>query len=120
MNDDYTTCNAAAQVNTPGSAFEYWRSSLALRKKLRHIFIYGDFELIDANHEDVFAYSRSNGPQKALVVCNFRETQISWAPPSMDLRPAKMLLSNYPEVDLARERLVLRPFEAFVCLLNEE
>ncbi|KAK7408486.1 hypothetical protein QQX98_009353 [Neonectria punicea] len=117
VNDDYTTCNAAAQVAVPGSVFEHWRSVLALRKELRDIFVYGDFELVDDNNDDVFAYSRSNGGRKAVVVCNFRETEVLWAvPASTNLRASKVLLSSYPNVDLAQEELVLRPFEAFVCL----
>ncbi|RSL72439.1 hypothetical protein CEP53_001099 [Fusarium sp. AF-6] len=121
VNDDYKTCNATAQVSTVGSVFEYWRSTLALRKELRNIFVYGDFELLDRQHDDVFAYSRSNGDQKAVVVCNFRETPIIWAvPPSVKLSSAKVLLSNYPEVDITQEKLNLRPFEAFVVSVKTE
>jgi glycosidase len=120
VNDDYTTCNAAAQVATPGSVFEYWRSALALRKELVNIFVYGDFELLDADHEDVFAYSRSNSDQKAVVVCNFREHEITWAVPrGTHLQSAEILLSNYPEVHLGLDNLILRPFEAFVCMSNK-
>ncbi|KAK7229855.1 hypothetical protein V2G26_002025 [Clonostachys chloroleuca] len=121
VNDDYTVYNAESQVSTPGSIFEYWRSSLALRKELRDFIIYGDFELIDADNEDIFTYSRRNNGQKATVVCNFRETKVVWAvPPSTALRSSKVLLSNYPEADLSKETLVLRPFEAFVCMSNRD
>ncbi|KPM42162.1 Alpha-glucosidase [Neonectria ditissima] len=119
VNDDYTICNAAAQVAVPGSVFEHWRLTLALRKEFRDIFVYGDFELIDADNDDVFAYSRTNGGRKAVVVCNFRETNIIWlVPSSAKLGSAKILLSNYPEVDFVQQRLVLRPFEAFACLVS--
>jgi hypothetical protein len=83
--------------------------------------VYGDFELLDRQHDDVFAYSRSSGDQKAVVVCNFRETPVTWAvPPSVNLLSAEVLLSNYPEVDVTREKLALRPFEAFVVSVKTE
>ncbi|KAJ4142805.1 hypothetical protein NW754_010244 [Fusarium falciforme] len=121
VNDDYKTCNAAAQVSATGSVFEYWRSTLALRKDLRSIFVYGDFELLDRSHEDVFAYSRSSGDQKAVVVCNFRETLVTWdVPPSVNLSSGKVLLSNYLEVDVTQDKLALRPFEALVVSVKKE
>ncbi|WAO89020.1 Aamy domain-containing protein [Fusarium falciforme] len=121
VNDDYKTCNAAAQVSATGSVFEYWRSTLALRKDLRSIFVYGDFELLDRSHDDVFAYSRSSGDQKAVVVCNFRETLVTWdVPPSVNLSSGKVLLSNYLEVDVTQDKLALRPFEALVVSVKKE
>lgn len=83
--------------------------------------MYGDFELLDRDHDDVFAYSRSSGDQKAVVVCNFRETPVDWAvPPSVNLSSAEVLLSNYSEVDVTQDKLALRPFEAFVVLIKAE
>ncbi|KAH6951751.1 glycoside hydrolase superfamily [Fusarium avenaceum] len=120
VNDDYETWNAAAQVSTRDSVFEYWRSALSLRKELKKIIVYGDFELIDKDNDDVFAYARSNGGQKVVVICNFKEREVPWpAFTSAALKSGKVLLSNYPDVDLKQETLVLRPFEGFVCHLSE-
>lgn len=99
--------------------FEYWRSALSLRKELKKIIVYGDFELLDKDNDDIFAYARSNGGQKVVVVCNFKERKVPWpAFTSAGLKLGKVLLSNYPEVDLEQETLVLRPFEAFVYHLS--
>lgn len=100
--------------------FEYWRSALSLRKELKKIIVYGDFELLDKDNDDIFAYVRSNSGQKVVVVCNFKEREVPWpTSTSAGLKSGKVLLSNYPEVDLKQETLVLRPFEAFVCQLSE-
>jgi glycosidase len=117
VNDDYKEWNAAAQVAKPDSVFEHWKSALALRKELKNIIVYGDFELLDEDNDDVFAYARSNGTQKVVIVCNFREREISWSPP-VDLQSVKVLLSNYPEVNMSQKTVNLRPFEAFVCQLH--
>ncbi|KAF5020535.1 hypothetical protein F66182_7434 [Fusarium sp. NRRL 66182] len=118
VNDDYQTWNAAAQMTTPGSVFNYWQSALALRKELKDVVVYGDFQLLDAENEDIFAYIRSNGKQQVFIVCNFRDRQITWEiPTTVDLGSVKVLLKNYPVLDLTQGMLDLRPFESFVCLL---
>jgi glycosidase len=119
VNDDYKTWNAATQVATPGSVFEYWRSALMLRKDLKDTIIYGDFEMLDAENDDIFAYARSNGKQKVVVVCSFRDREIDWLVPAYtDIQSGKVLLSNYPDVDLSQDMVTVRPFEAFVCLVG--
>lgn len=97
--------------------FEHWKSALALRKELKDIIVYGDFQLLDEENDDVFAYARSNGSQKVVVVCSFRDREISWSPP-VDLQSGKVLLANNPEVNLSQKTISLRPFEAFVCQLH--
>jgi glycosidase len=119
VNDDYREWNAAAQIDTPGSVFEYWRSALSLRKELKDVVVYGDFQLLDAENNDIFAYTRSNGRQKVVVVCSFRDREIAWpVPASADLQSGKVLLSNYPEVDLSQNVINIHPFGAFVCLVG--
>lgn len=119
VNDDYQTWNAAAQVDTPDSVFEYWRSALSLRKELKDVVVYGDFEMLDLENDDIFAYARANGKQKVVVVCSFRDRDISWkVPASIDMQSGKILLSNYLKVDLSQKTIVIRPFEAFVCLVG--
>ncbi|TPX17549.1 uncharacterized protein E0L32_012142 [Thyridium curvatum] len=79
VNDDFTYCNAASRVANPGSVLKLWRSCLALRNDLRDVITYGDFELIDAEHDHIFAYSRTNCNWKAqaVTVCSSRETRVS-------------------------------------------
>lgn len=119
VNDDYQQWNAATQINTKGSVFDYWRSALSLRKELKDIVVYGDFELLDAENSDIFAYARSDGKQKLIVVCSFRDREIAWPVlASTGLQSSKVLLSNYPETDLSQDVISIRPFEAFVCLVG--
>jgi glycosidase len=117
VNDTYTECNAAAQVGVSGSPFEYWSAILLLRKEMADIFVYGDFEMVDAEHEDVFAYTRSYNGESVLVVCNFRELPVEWKSP-LGLHSARrehLLISTYGDLLLTADTVSLRPFEAFAC-----
>lgn len=93
---------------------------LKLRKDYRAMFVYGNFQLFGPNSDDVFAYTRSNGTQRLLVVCNFREYGVSWkTPKSLDLSSGNVLVSNYiVELGVAQNEMFLRPFEAFAVLLG--
>jgi len=76
---NHTTINAASQLQDPTSVFHTWRAVLQARKDYKHIFIYGDFALVDAANPRVFAYSRTarNG-SAALVVCNYSAEEVLW------------------------------------------
>lgn len=116
-NESYTTINAASQVGVKGSVFEHWSSVLRLRKEYKDIFIYGDFELLDAESKDVFAYVRTFGDQKAVVVCSFRKESVGWKiPDGVQLLTEKRLISNYQDIEVTEGTAQLRPFEAFACL----
>ncbi|KAK3111286.1 hypothetical protein LTR53_013611 [Teratosphaeriaceae sp. CCFEE 6253] len=120
VNDNHRDCNADSQVGIAGSPFEHWASILRLRKEDPDLFVYGSFEMVDAGHEDVFAYTRSSGEKVALVVCNFREHVVTWNWPlsGRGARRRDVLLTNYENIALNGSPIVLRPFEAFVCLLR--
>ena len=79
VNDNYTTINAAAQVDDPNSVYHCWRQVLERRKTLKDIFVYGDFALVDEPNEHVFAYKRTAaGGETALAVCNFSDQDVTW------------------------------------------
>lgn len=118
-NESYLEINADSQVGVKDSVFEHWASLLHLRKAQKDLFVYGDFGLLDPKHEDVFAYTRTFGEQKAVVVANFRKHNLTWTVPSgMTLQKDKVLISNYADPSFKDNSVSLRPFEAFACLVD--
>lgn len=119
VNDSYTLCNAATQVGVAESPFEYWADVLRLRKQMMDVFVYGNFEMVDAANEDVFAYTRDFKGDSVLVVCNFRERDIQWSIPSglHSPREDELLISTHGSVmsSPGAHAVSLRPFEAFAC-----
>ncbi|KAK5727558.1 hypothetical protein LTR15_003458 [Elasticomyces elasticus] len=120
VNDSYLDCNAESQVGVPGTPFEHWAAILRLRKQDPELFIYGRFEMVDPNHEDVFAYTRSCSNRVALVVCNFREWNVDWTIPSnvAVVKETETLIASCGRPILQGSTFALRPFEAFVCSLG--
>jgi glycosidase len=117
-NESYLEINAESQVGVKDSVFEHWASLLRLRKTQKDIFIYGNFELLDVEEDDVFAYTRTFGEQKVIVVANFRKTPLTWSLPSGTTLQKDVLISNYSEISIKDGSISLRPFEAFACFVN--
>jgi len=118
-NESYEAINAQSQVGVKGSVFEYWAEVLRLRKSHKDVFIYGDFKLLDPTHNDVFAYVRTFGEEKAIVVANFRKTKVTWKiPEGLVFKEDQVLISNYGGFSLQNGQAELRPFETFACSLS--
>ncbi|ETN42651.1 uncharacterized protein HMPREF1541_01808 [Cyphellophora europaea CBS 101466] len=73
--------NVSAQEDTEDSVLRFYRSVLRLRKEYVDLFVFGRFQLLEPEDEDVFAYLKESPAQKgdvdsgqrrkALVVLNF-------------------------------------------------
>ncbi|KAK9433353.1 glycoside hydrolase superfamily [Lipomyces doorenjongii] len=117
VNEDYKVWNAESQVNDPSSVYAYWQSVFRLRREFRDVLVYGKFALVDALNESVFAYKRVYGSTEALIVTSFKDSETKWTLPKEYSKPGKVLMTNYDRSDIAGE-IVLRPFEAFVLLVQ--
>lgn len=84
VNDDYPTVNAEAQLANPTpapgqlSVHAFWKRGLEKRKEHKDVFVYGDFEIIDPDHDKVVAFRRWNGNKAFLVVLNFSGETVQW------------------------------------------
>ena len=112
VNPNYQTINADNQLSDPDSVFSYYQRLIRLRKG-HPVFREGTFRLVLADHEDIFAYTRTTATAQLLVVCNFRGADIE--DPLMIGGPP--ILCNYPDQPLSGR---LRPYEARIYLKSQE
>ena len=112
VNPNCVEINAEDALNDPYSVFYYYKRLIELRKSVP-VFRLGHFELVDADSEQVFAYTRQMDGQRMLVVCNFTADEIAWDIP-MEYRDAELLLTNYEPTPG-----ILKPYEALMLLVNE-
>ena len=124
VNPDYVRVNAEAQVNDPNSTYNYWATVLGLRKKYLDIFVYGDYELVDKDSQEIFAYIRQYEGQKALVLTNWTEETLEWDSTANGVQGVQaVLLNSYESAESVKERFSgqkwsLRPYEAVVLLVE--
>ena len=111
INPNYTMINAKEQMERADSVFHYYQKLILLRKK-EPIIVYGTFELLMPEDEDIFMYTRSYGEERLLVVCNFSEKVRNVEIPE-DFLEGGILIGNYGETEISRE-MTLRLYEAVV------
>ncbi|KUI68240.1 Alpha-glucosidase [Cytospora mali] len=87
--EDHQTVNAAAQTTFESdselSPWQWWQRALADRKEHKDVFVYGDFEDLSADHDKVYAYSRTSSTDKSdkwAVVLNFSGAEQTWDLPA--------------------------------------
>ena len=109
VNPNYTKINAKEQMARENSVFNYYKKLIALRKEYE-IIVYGDYNLLLPEDEDLFVYERSLDGKKLLVACNFSENEREF---DFDtVKNGKILTNNYEEFNLINKKL--RPFETVV------
>lgn len=141
VHPDYQEWNVENQVHDPDGVFGHWKAVLALRKEMKDLFVYGDFEMLSPGDEESVAYIRrrrafhdeeggekegSHAAAAALVLTNFKDHEVRWQAPEQarELLKWPVRLRNYDdghgglEGNGGDERSVttirLRPFEALV------
>ena len=113
VNPNYKKINVADQLKREDSVFHYYQKLIRLRKE-NEIIVYGNYELLLPDDENIFAYIRTLDNQKLLVVCNFSKSEQKFD--FSGYENAKVLISNYNRD--AREDGILKPYEATVLLLE--
>ena len=113
VNPNYKKINVADQLRREDSVFNYYKKLIRLRKE-NEIIVYGNYELLLPEDENIFAYVRTLDNQKLLVVCNFSKSEQKFD--FSGYENAKMLISNYNRD--ARKDGILKPYEATVLLLE--
>lgn len=118
INPNYTQINAEAALADENSIFHYYKKLIELRKK-HEVIVYGDYSIVDAENEQVYAFTRSLGSEQLLVILNFYEQTAEFTlvgdDVSFDISNAELLISNY-EITSHQDMnsLTLRPYEARV------
>ena len=110
-NPNYTEINAKAETADPDSVFHYYKKLIALRKQ-NPIIVYGKYELLLKDSEELYVYTRTLDDEKLLVVCNFSETKTHFTIPEEFIGKTS-LISNM-ENTYDKPEITLRPYEAVV------
>ena len=114
VNPNYKKINVADQLKREDSVFHYYQKLIRLRKE-NEIIVYGKYELLLPEDENIFAYTRTLGDKKLITVCNFSKSEQKFD--FTDYENARVLISNYGG-DI-RDGGILKPYAAVVLLLDK-
>lgn len=104
VNDNYREINAKRQMDDPRSVYNFYREIIRLRHE-EEVIVYGDFEMLLEESDQIFAYKRKLRETEVVVFCNFTPNHVKF-----EEQPAKasVLAGNYEEEPGG----YLRPYEA--------
>nr|WP_017471674.1 alpha-glucosidase [Amphibacillus jilinensis] len=119
VNPNYKTINAQVALHDHTSIFHYYKKLIQLRKQYQ-VIVEGSYDILLANHEQIYAFTRTLANQTLIVVCNFSKQNITFdLPRSFDLQRANILISNLSDDPLQKDnRLIFEPYQAIVYLIE--
>ena len=115
VNPNYKEINAMQQVEDEDSVFNCYKELIRLRRNYP-VFAEGDFRMMFAEEENIFAYTREDKDAQLLVVCNFYGETVN-CPLEDSVKDMKLLISNYKEF---AQVTILRPYEARMYLREKQ
>jgi len=117
VNPNYKEINVEKEQKEPDSIYHHYRKLIALRKN-NPTAVYGAYDLILPEHKQIYAYTRTLGEDKLLVIANLSaEAAASRLPDSVAYSSAELLLISGESGDRNLRDLRLAPYEARVYRL---
>jgi len=116
VNDNYPDINVETAYQDTDSVYWYYKKMIELRKSSETL-IYGNYEIVEKDHETIYAYLRWGKRDIYLIVVNMFETyeELSLTNYIME----ELVLANYKVTDELSNQLKIRPYEARVYKVSE-
>jgi len=116
VNANHGAVNVERARADPESVWHHYRSLGELRED-RDLLVYGDFDLLAPEDEQVFAYTRTLGDERGLVVLNVSEEPATFTVPErIDRSALELAIANLDAPRSPDETLDLAPYESRVYL----
>ncbi|AYC28588.1 glycoside hydrolase family 13 protein [Paenisporosarcina cavernae] len=111
VNPNYTELNVQTQQSDPTSILSFYKKMIAIRKSA-DVFVYGTYDLLLEDDPQIFAYTRTLGTERVLIVTNLSEHQAVYAGDAT-LRYDQLLLANTAcALHQDAKSITLAPYEA--------
>ncbi|MEZ4775737.1 MAG: alpha-glucosidase [Bacteroidia bacterium] len=117
VNENYTAINVAAQNENPGSILNHFRKLTAIRKN-NPVLVYGQYELIQKEHPQIYAFTRTLDEEKLLVVLNFSKEISAIKLPEIS-NTSEIVVNNYPACEIEGNNVQLLPYQAIIFKIND-
>ncbi|MFP2994460.1 alpha-glucosidase [Spongiivirga sp. MCCC 1A20706] len=110
--------SVSTQEKDPYSVLNYFKQMTAVRKANKAL-IYGEYQIIDETHEQIYAYTRTLNDERFLVLLNFStESSVFTLPSSVNYNATKLIISNdRVKDDKTYKEFLLLPYQALVYKL---
>ena len=116
VNPNYTEINIAAQNPDPNSVLNHFRKMTKLRKE-HLVLVYGKYQLLQKEHPEIYAYTRTLGEDKMLILLNFSKEESSIHLAEIGAVQETMI-NNYDSIEMESNTITLLPYQAVIFKIN--
>lgn len=109
--------NVKRALEDNNSVFYYYKELIELRKNY-DIIAFGSYETINLEHDSVYAYMRTYGNEKIIVLNNFYDKEVEFVVSEQYETSCDILISNYNDSSRDYRRVTLRPYESICYYLK--
>src|SRR5436309_2799228 len=113
VNPNHTEYNVELQDEDPDSILNYFRKMIRVRKA-HPVLLYGFYHLLDKEHKQVYAYTRTLGDEKFLILLNFSKESLDYKIPGTFRHDEEILINNYKTCEQHKDKIHLQPYQAIV------
>jgi len=112
VNPNYTSVNAAAQMDDPDSVRSFYKKLIALRKdpEYKETIVYGALEPVWEDRHNLMAYYRK-GDKTLLVIGNY---QMDMQTITLPAPYQRILLNNYPDLTEDEHTITLQAYQVLI------
>ncbi|EOO14105.1 MULTISPECIES: alpha,alpha-phosphotrehalase [Bacillus cereus group] len=114
--ENFKEINVEKALEDRESVFYHYKKLIKLRKKY-DVLTEGKYAILDVNHPNIWAYTRTVNNEVLLVINNFYGEEITYSAlvnVQLDGMKQEVLLSNYKDSSKDITNLNLRPYESIV------
>ena len=112
VHENHTTVNVANQQNDQNSVLNHFKKMVTFRKD-NLLLVYGNYKIIQEEHQTIYAYSRTLDDEQMTILLNFSESESSIRLPNFD-QGKEVLINNYNEFSVDKDTITLMPYQAVV------
>ena len=106
VNPNYKELNVAAQDADPNSVLNHFRKMTRLRNE-NLVLVYGAYDMILDDHEQIYAFTRTEDDDKVLVFLNFSDSEATASLPE-GLKTGEIMINNYDSNPVADAAVSLK------------
>ena len=119
INPNYTEINTKNDLLNHVSILNFYKKLIKYRLN-NEVIIKGYYQEYNSGNEDLHVYIRTYNGVTILVVCNYKNKEVSFNPhPETVNKNCNLVLHNYGYDRPVLEPMILRPYEALVYELNK-
>ncbi|MBU3104674.1 glycoside hydrolase family 13 protein [Clostridium gasigenes] len=112
INENYKEINVESQDKDEKSILSFYKKMIKTRKN-NLALVYGVYDLILEDDENIYAYTRTLNGEKYVIIVNLSTKETKYFNKDIKLNYGKLLISNY-DIDIHEEiiEFTMKPYES--------